>query len=69
MEELVKQITERAGISDEQAKIAVETVAGFLKERLPSPYNNYVDSFLGTGDGGGGGLGGMLGNMFGGGNS
>jgi len=64
MDELVKQISERAGISEDQAKVAVETVAGFLKERLPSPYNNYVDSFIGTGEGGG--LGGMLGNMFGG---
>jgi hypothetical protein len=68
MEELVSRVSERAGISEEQARTAVETVAGFLKERIPAPYNNYVDSFMGSGGGdggGGGGIGGMLGNLFG----
>ena len=64
MEELIKQVSERAGISEEQARSAVETVAGFLKERVPAPYNSYVDGFL-NGEGGGGLLGG-LGSMFGG---
>lgn len=68
MDELIKQVSERAGISEEQAKAAVETVAGFLKERVPAPYNSYVDSFLG-GEGGesGGGLLGSLSGIFGGG--
>ena len=64
MEELIKQVSERAGISEEQARSAVETVAGFLKERVPAPYNTYVDSFL-SGEGGGGLLG-SLGGLFGG---
>ena len=68
MDELIKQVSERAGISEEQAKAAVETVAGFLKERVPAPYNSYVDSFLGGGGGEGGGLLGSLSGMFGGGN-
>jgi nucleoid DNA-binding protein len=63
MEELVQQVSQRAGISEEQARTAIETVAEILKERIPSPYNKYVDSFL-TGEGGG--LGGMLSGMFGG---
>lgn len=66
MEELINQVSEKAGISQEQARAAVETVAGFLKERIPAPYNSYVDSFLGTGGGEGGGIGDMLGGMFGG---
>lgn len=67
MEELINRVSEKAGISPEQAKTAVETVAGFLKERIPAPYNNYVDSFLGSGGGeSGGGIGDMLGGMFGG---
>ena len=68
MEELIKRVSERAGISEEQARTAVETVAGFLKERVPAPYNSYVDSFMcGGGERGeSGGIGGMLGNMFGG---
>lgn len=66
MDELIKQVSERAGISEDQARAAVETVAGFLKERIPAPYNSYVDSFLGTSGGeGGGGIGDMLGGMFG----
>jgi hypothetical protein len=68
MEELINRVSEKAGITPEQARSAVETVAGFLKERIPAPYNNYVDSFLGA-DGGeksGGGIGDMLGGMFGG---
>jgi hypothetical protein len=51
MEELIKQVSERAGISEEQARSAVETVAGFLKERVPAPYNSYVDNFLGASGG------------------
>jgi hypothetical protein len=68
MEELIRQVSERAGISEDQARSAVETVAGFLKERVPAPYNSYVDSFLGSSDQGGAGgswsdtLGGILGN-------
>jgi uncharacterized protein (DUF2267 family) len=56
MEELVKQVSERAGISEEQARTAVETVADVLRERIPAPYNKYVDGFLN-----GQGLGGILG--------
>ena len=54
MEELIKQVSERAGISEEQARAAVETVAGFLKERVPAPYNSYVDNSFGGGESGGG---------------
>jgi len=67
MEELINQVSEKAGISQDQARAAVETVAGFLKERIPAPYNKYVDSFLGADGGGeGGGMADMLGGMFGG---
>ena len=71
MDELIKQVSERAGISEEQAKSAVEAVGGYLKEHVPAPFNGYVDKFLGGGDGdeseGGGGLLDSLGGMFGGG--
>jgi hypothetical protein len=62
MEELVQQVSQKAGISEEQAKIAVQTVADIMRERIPSPYNKYVDSFI---NGEGGGFGGMLGGLFG----
>lgn len=66
MEELIKRVSERAGITEEQARTAVETVAEFLKERVPAPYSSYIDSFMSGGGGGkGGGLGNILGGMFG----
>ena len=66
MEELIKRVSERAGISEEQARSAVETVAEFLKEKVPAPYSSYIDSFMSGGSGGsGGGLSGIMGSMFG----
>lgn len=65
MEELVQKVVERTGISEEQARGAVETVADVLRERIPAPYNKYVDSFLSSEGGEGGGLGSMLGGFFG----
>jgi uncharacterized protein (DUF2267 family) len=49
MEELIKLVSERAGISSDQAKAAVETVLGFLKERLPEPIAAQVDGLLASG--------------------
>ena len=46
MDELIKQVTERSGISESQARTAVETVVGFLKERLPAPVAGHVDSAI-----------------------
>ena len=63
MEELIRRVSERAGISEEQARSAVETVAEFLKERVPAPYSSYIDSFMSGG--GGGGLGNIAGSIFG----
>ncbi len=65
MEELIKRVSERAGITEDQARTAVETVAEFLKEKVPAPYSSYIDSFMGGGGGKGSGLGSILGGMFG----
>jgi len=46
MEELVKRVSERTGLSEDKAKTAVETVVGFLKERLPAPIAGHIDSAL-----------------------
>jgi hypothetical protein len=35
MEEIIKQVASKAGISPDQAKTAVETVVNFLKDKLP----------------------------------
>jgi hypothetical protein len=72
MDDLIRQVTERTGIGEAQARTAVETVLGFLKDRLPAPIAGQLEGVLG-GAGGGlgtvadkagevlGGLGGMLG--------
>lgn len=71
MEQVVKMVAERAGISEEAARTAVTTVVGFLKERLPAPIAGQLDSVIEGGAAGeAGGLGdvaGKLGGMFGGG--
>ncbi|MFI5272649.1 MAG: hypothetical protein ACHQ4H_06410 [Ktedonobacterales bacterium] len=77
MDELINQVTQRAGISPDQAQSAVQTVLGFLKDKLPAPIASQVEGIL-SGQGGGniagqaqqmmggaGGLGGMLGGQSG----
>ena len=66
MDELVRQVVERTGISEAQARTAVETVVGFLKERLPAPIAGQVDGALGAAGGALGGLAGQAGDMLGG---
>ena len=73
MDDLIKQVTERTGISESQARTAVETVMGFLKDRLPAPVAGQLDGLI---SGAGGAVGtvadkagdvlGGLGGMFGG---
>lgn len=46
MQELIKVVTEKAGISEGQAKTAVETVVNFLKDKLPGGIGGQVESFL-----------------------
>ena len=43
MDELIKQVVERTGISEQQARGAVDTVLGFLKTRLPEPIAGQLD--------------------------
>jgi hypothetical protein len=71
MDELVKVVAERAGISEDKARTAVNTVMGFLQERLPASVAGQLQNLTGTGGGSGnvsdmagdviGGLGGMFG--------
>jgi hypothetical protein len=63
MDELVKLVSQKAGITQDQAKTAVTTVLGFLKERLPAPVAVQLEGILSGNavDKGLHGLGGMLG--------
>ncbi len=67
MDELIKQVSEKTGLSEEKSKVAVETVLDYLKDKLPDPIAGQIDNVLGGGESGGlanlaGGLGGLFGN-------
>ena len=47
MDELIKLVAQKTGISAEQAKGAVTTVIGFLKKNLPAPIASQIDGVLG----------------------
>jgi hypothetical protein len=69
MDELVKVVAERAGIPEDKARTAVNTVMGFLQERLPASIASQLENVTSSVGGGVadmagdviGGLGGMLG--------
>lgn len=46
MNDLIKLVAQKTGLSEEMAKVAVETVVGFLKDKLPSPIAKQIDSVL-----------------------
>ena len=53
MDDLIKQITEKVGISADQAKGAIQAVMGFIGDKLPGPIASQVNKLLGDDDGGG----------------
>ena len=65
MEELIKQVSAKTGLSADQAKSAVETVVNYLKTKLPAPLAGQLDSLLAGGGGQIGDLAKGLGGMFG----
>jgi hypothetical protein len=64
VEELIKQVTEKAGISGDQAKTAVSTVLEFLKGKVPG-IGGQLEGLLGGGEGGLGGAADALKKKFG----
>ena len=76
MDELVNLVVQKTGISQEDARKAVEVIVNALKSRLPGPVASHLDSFLAGGMSGDLNtlageatemLKGKLGNLFGGG--
>ncbi len=70
MDELIKLVAGKVGISPAQAEQAVNTVLGFLKDKLPEPIAGQLDKIVGGDAGGAGGLDlgaveGALGGLFG----
>ena len=63
MEDLVKAISEKAGINEEQAKKALDAVVEYAKEKVPPAFQGMIDGLL-KGEKPGG-LGGLMGGLFG----
>jgi hypothetical protein len=64
VDELVKQVSVKAGITEAQARIAVDTVIAYAKAKLPPAFASQVDGVI-SGKTNLNGLGGMLGGLFG----
>ncbi len=63
MDELVKLVSKKTGLSEDKSQVAVQIVVDYLKKKLPAPVAGQIDAVL---QGGGAaaaakGLGGMLG--------
>jgi hypothetical protein len=65
MDELVKLVSEKVGISEKQAREAVELVVDTLKKQLPEPLAGQIDAVLKGDLGDLGDIVGSLGGMFG----
>ena len=66
MDELIRMVSERAGIPEDAARTAVSTVLGFLKDRLPEPIAGQIDNVVGGSESGqGGDIAGAIGGILG----
>ncbi len=65
MDELIKMVTAKAGINADQAQKAIDTVLGFLKDKLPAPMAGQIDALLKGDVSQLGNIAGELGGMFG----
>lgn len=64
MEELVKRVSEKAGINPEQAQKAVTSVLDFIKEKVPG-IGGHIESLMqGNVSGALGDIGNKLGGIF-----
>ncbi len=65
MDQLIKLVSDKVGISEAQAKQAVEVVVGYLKDSLPEPFAGQLDGILSGDVSGLAGMAGDLGKLFG----
>lgn len=65
MDDLIKTIQEKTGLPVDKAQDVIETVVGFIADKLPGPIGDQVKGFLGQdGDAGGGDEGGEGGGLL-----
>jgi len=57
MEQLINLVVQRTGISPTQAQQAVQTVFGYLRDKLPGPLASQVENAIGGQMGSGGTMG------------
>jgi hypothetical protein len=50
MDELIDLITQKTGLPQDKAKIAVDTVVNFLKQKLPPSMAGQIDTVLAGGN-------------------
>jgi hypothetical protein len=48
MDDLIQQLKEKAGLSDEQAVKALQTIKEYIQSKLPPMMSGMVDNFLNT---------------------
>ena len=69
MNEIVEKLMEKTGLPEDKATAAVDSVVGFLKDRLPGPIGAQIDGLLAGGAAGVseklGGIMQSVGGMFG----
>ena len=53
MDELINLVVQKTGISQDDARKAVEVIVNALKSRLPGPLASHIDSFISGGMSGG----------------
>ena len=49
MDELINLVVQKTGISQDDARKAVEVIVTALKSRLPGPLASHIDSFISGG--------------------
>ncbi len=65
MDELIKQVSAKTGISEDQARSAVATVLDFIKGRLPAPIASQIDNVVGGGGSAAGDIASKVGGLLG----
>jgi hypothetical protein len=65
MDEIIKTITEKTGISDEQARQAAQATVDYIKSKIPPMFATQLDRLLEGGGSSSGGGSGFLGGIFG----
>jgi hypothetical protein len=50
MDELIKLVSQKTGLPQDEAKVAVDTVINFLKQKLPPSMSGPIDAALAGGN-------------------